>query len=72
MRGYYQVFNTKAYSTTMSDVETAAYNWWFGRRPIYYSEEQHLENPTINTSGLTEIELARSVAMLVERIRLNE
>lgn len=43
-------------------VEEAAKAWWEGLRPCGYSLEQHLANPTVNTTGEREACLAVAVA----------
>lgn len=43
----------------------AATAWWKMRRPMTWSVEAHLANPTINTSYSWERDLARAVADLV-------
>jgi len=41
---------------------TAAYVWWKNLRPAYYTVEEHLKNPTVNTRGADEFDLATAVA----------
>jgi hypothetical protein len=40
-------------------------HWWRNRRPIGWSEEQHMRNHEVNTAGPVEKALARSYARLV-------
>lgn len=49
----------------MSPVEQAAFQWWLSRRPLSYNEDQHLDNPTVNTFSDAEKALARAVAEIV-------
>jgi len=46
-------------------LETAR-KWWEMHKPVDWSLEKHLLNPTINTCGEDESALARSVASLVK------
>ena len=45
-----------------SPLEEAALAWWRTKRPLDWDENQHLKNPTINTTTHDEARLARSVA----------
>jgi len=47
----------------------AAIQWWLARRPVGWSEAQHLERPAINTTTPREAQLASAVA---EFVRHNE
>ena len=40
----------------------AAYQWWRNHRPVAYTLEQHLQNPTTNTTTADEQALAVAVA----------
>ena len=48
----------------MTPIERAAYAWWKNRRPLVYSEAEHLRNPTVNTCTDGEARLARAVARM--------
>jgi len=47
---------------TIIDVVDAACEWWWGLRPTYYTELEHINNPTINTNTLREKKLANKVS----------
>jgi len=49
-------------------VERAAIAWWEDKRPCVFTLDEHLANPTINTTTDSEKELALRVSLLV---RLN-
>ena len=38
-----------------------AMTWWQGKRPLSFTEAEHRENPTINTVGPNEAQLAEAV-----------
>jgi hypothetical protein len=40
-------------------------NWWLQFRPALWSEQEHLENPTINTTSTADANLAAYVAELI-------
>jgi len=50
-----------------SPVELAAYVWWTSKRPVGWSEENHLKTPAINVSTPSEAHLALAVAYKVQR-----
>lgn len=54
-------------STRMTQLERAAWKWWTWRRPLGYTEQEHLENPEVNCAGPTDAALARVVASMVKR-----
>lgn len=43
----------------------AAVEWWKSKRPLSYSEEQHCDNPMVNTSGNADSTLALYVGQYV-------
>ena len=47
-------------------VLTAALAWWRCRRPVGWTETEHLEHPEINTATASEQALARAVAAWVQ------
>jgi hypothetical protein len=50
----------------VSPVENAAYEWWKSKRPVKWSEAQHLKIYDVNTTTDAERLLARKVfAMIV-------
>ena len=54
----------------MSPVETAAVRWWVGKRPLGWTEAEHLKTGAVNTTTATENSLAEAVAkMLSEKKR---
>lgn len=44
------------------EVTDAALNWWASLRPVGYTMEDHLKNPTVNTTSYAEERLANAVA----------
>jgi len=48
-----------------TNVERAAIQWWRSRRPQAFNLREHLANPTVNTIGSSERELAKAVANLL-------
>lgn len=46
---------------------SAARAWWRSKRPIGWTEAQHLASPTINTMTQWESRLARAVARAVKK-----
>jgi hypothetical protein len=42
----------------------SAESWWRMRRPVSWSEAQHMENPTVNCTTDAERELALAIAVL--------
>lgn len=44
----------------------AAHAWWASRRPLSYTLHQHLQNPTVNTCGEDERDLALAVAEWIQ------
>ncbi len=56
----------KAAPRTFEDpVVQAAYKWWLLRRPVGWTEAEHLANPNINCPGLRDGALAKAVAVKV-------
>ncbi len=49
-------------SKALLQLADAAENWWGIRRPTSFDEQQHIDHPTINRTGVIERELARAVA----------
>lgn len=49
-------------------LEKAALQWWVMRRPLDFTEQAHLDNPTINTTTADEKALASAVAQAL-RVR---
>ena len=45
-----------------SAVLLAAVKWWSRHRPIHWSKEEHLKNPTVNMRGFEEHALAEAIA----------
>lgn len=45
-----------------NNIISDAIYWWETHRPLSFTLEQHLKNPTINTSSKAEEQLALSVA----------
>lgn len=45
----------------------AAEAWWKAHRPLSWTRDEHLENPTINTSGAIERALAIATASTILR-----
>jgi hypothetical protein len=45
-------------------IEQAAYEWWLGRRPRNWTEDEHVKNPVINCCSTYEITLANAVAKM--------
>jgi hypothetical protein len=55
------------------EVTDAALNWWASLRPVGYTMEDHLKNPTVNTTSYAEERLANAVAGYIEAsIRFHE
>jgi hypothetical protein len=48
--------------TSISQLETAAYDWWKSRRPKRFDFHRHLANPTVNCNKPAEKKLARALA----------
>ena len=48
-------------------VTDAAIAWWKQHRPIYWTEKQHLDNPSVNTCSSVEGSLALEVAAFIAR-----
>ena len=44
------------------EVTDAALCWWASLRPVGYTMEDHLKNPTVNTTSYAEERLANAVA----------
>lgn len=51
---------------SMSPLERAAIAMWKQRRPLSFSEAEHLANPTINTTSEAEQKFARAVAKFLK------
>jgi len=47
-----------------ADIVLAAAAWWRNKRPLDFTEADHLEIPTVNTTTGAEARLARAVAAL--------
>jgi hypothetical protein len=47
---------------TIDNLCTRAIHWWMGRRPVGWSDKEHLDNPTINCPTDRERSLALAVA----------
>lgn len=48
------------------DVVDASIDWWESKRPVSWTKEQHIENPTINCMNITERVLAEKIALVVK------
>lgn len=49
----------------MKRIETVhgvAYQWWKSRRPVSFTEADHIANPTVNTTSAAEAAMAQAVA----------
>ena len=55
---------------TLSGVEGAALQWWRNKAPAGYDDKAHYTNFAINCSTNAEINLAREVARMCERMRM--
>ena len=53
----------------MTDLETAAIAWWQSKRPSDFTEEEHLQRPSINCQSMQEDVLAVEVAAVVQANR---
>ena len=53
--------------TTQELLTDAAIEWWKGRRPVGWTEVQHLVNPQINTSTYSEKSLCLAVATYIKK-----
>lgn len=55
----------------MSDknVVIAAVQWWEGRRPISYTEEDHIENPCVNCNNDRERYLSIEIAKRIRALK---
>lgn len=49
-----------------NDLVTLTYAWWKSKRPASWTVAEHLKNPTVNTRGKEEYDLAMEVARLIE------
>ena len=48
----------------------AAEKWWIAKRPIEWTEAQHIETPAVNTTTEYEKDLARSIGdAMVDYVR---
>lgn len=54
-------------SSLEKELRSAAIRWWENRRPLQWSQMDHVRNPAINTSTAAERDLACVVAKIVER-----
>jgi hypothetical protein len=61
-------FNTRMDYLRSLDEEfkNAAVAFWKGRRPVSFTEEQHLQNPTINTSTEAETRLCQAIGQCIK------
>lgn len=50
----------------VSGLVDVAISWWESKRPIRYTEKEHLENYAINCVTKQEMYLAKAVAELIE------
>ena len=48
----------------VAKVVRLAEEWWLSQRPVGWTEDKHLGNPTVNTSSDAELSLAQAVADL--------
>lgn len=46
--------------------------WWRSRRPISWTQAEHIKNPTVNTATRWDHDLAREVAFLVVSMETQE
>lgn len=56
---------------SLENVFYSSVRWWENRRPISWSEEEHLRNPTVNMIGDVEKELAKVVVAEIQRRKGN-
>ena len=56
----------------LSEVERAALQWWRNKAPVGYDDAAHYVNFAINCTTNAEIDLARKVSRLSERMRLEK
>ena len=52
---------------TKDKIVLAAISWWHMHRPIDYTLQQHIENPSINTATDPEKQLAIHVAGYIKK-----
>ena len=52
---------------TKDKIVLAAIQWWEMHRPIAYTKQQHIENPSVNTATASEKQLAIHVAEYVKK-----
>lgn len=57
---------------TKDKIVLAAIQWWEMHRPIAYTKQQHIENPSVNTITDSEKQLAISVAGYVKKRKNND
>jgi len=57
---------------TKDKIVLAAIQWWEMHRPIAYTKQQHIENPSINTVTDSEKQLAIHVAEYVRKRKNND
>jgi len=57
---------------TKDKIVLAAIQWWEMHRPIAYTKQQHIENPSVNTATDSEKQLAISVARYVRKRKNND
>lgn len=53
-------------SAALHGIAASSKAWWLMKRPVGWSEAQHLQNPSVNCSDEPARELARSVAQWVQ------
>ena len=51
----------------MTALEKAALNWWLTKRPLTYTEDEHINIPAINCRNEAEEELAWQVSRMLEK-----
>ena len=45
------------------EIILAAIAWWRGLKPLSYSHEEHLKNPCVNVTKVTEFRMAKAVGL---------
>lgn len=53
-------------------VAEEAHKWWLAKRPLSFTRDEHLANPTINCVGAYERALAGAVAQYDQSTNPNE
>ena len=51
------------------DLINSSIKWWLGKRPIDWSEKDHLANPEINSFNTGEKDLCRAIAAYIKNQR---